>query len=79
MGGYVVPEPDHGPQTCRDRSHERVVICLQHNHSAFNSYRWTASDYSMVACRNCGLYWRTRADYVNDLPVHGCNGGPADG
>ena len=49
MGGYVVPEPDHGPQTCRNRSHERVVICHQHNHYAFNGYRWTASDYSMVA------------------------------
>lgn len=34
------------------------------NHSAFNGYHRTYSDYSQVMCRVCGATWRTKADYV---------------
>jgi hypothetical protein len=35
------------------------------NHSAFNGYRRTPSDYSGLVCRSCGRVWRTKADYVS--------------
>jgi hypothetical protein len=35
------------------------------NHSAFNGYHWTASDYSAVTCLCCGRFWRTKADYAD--------------
>lgn len=38
------------------------------NHSAFNGYQRTPSDYSTVRCCVCGNSWRTRANYVADLP-----------
>lgn len=34
------------------------------NHSAFNGYRYTPSDYSSVHCLECGGWWRTKAAYV---------------
>jgi hypothetical protein len=41
------------------------------NHSAFNGYRRTPSDYSEVACLGslggCGARWRTKAAYVEDI------------
>ena len=37
------------------------------NHSAFNGYRRTYSDYSGVFCDRCGTYWRTKAAYVDKL------------
>jgi len=38
------------------------------NHSAFNGYRWTPSDYSDVVCLVCGGHGRTKADYTAVLP-----------
>lgn len=38
------------------------------NHSAFNGYHETPSDYSSVQCRTCGGVWRTKAAYVATLP-----------
>jgi hypothetical protein len=42
------------------------------NHSAFNGYRWTPSDYSSICCEpslgGCGVWWRTKAAYVDRLP-----------
>ena len=38
------------------------------NHSAFNGYRWTPSEYSDVVCLKCGGHGRTRADYTAILP-----------
>ena len=37
------------------------------NHSAFNGYRCTGSDYSLVKCLVCGALGRTRASYVDEL------------
>ena len=38
------------------------------NHSAFNGYRRTPSDYSSVGCERCLAVWRTKAKYVDTLP-----------
>ena len=55
----------------RDRS-TWVVLQRRCNHSAFNGYRWTPSDYSDVQCvaeqGGCGARWRTKAAYVDQLP-----------
>ena len=37
------------------------------NHSAFNGYRYTPSDYSEIHCLECNHFWRTKADYVEEL------------
>lgn len=41
------------------------------NHSAFNGYRHTLSDYSAVGCRACHANWRTKAEYVDRLGDRG--------
>ena len=38
-----------------------------HNHSAFNGYRETNSDYSEILCLECHRSWRTKAGYVDTL------------
>ncbi len=48
----------------------RQFMC---NHSAFNGYHWTPSDYSAINCTECGAVWRTKADYVFNLEVKGYN------
>jgi hypothetical protein len=55
---------------CKDKDHKPrwVVIVRQANYSAFNGYRRTPSDYSLVKCRTCDRHWRTRAAYVAGLP-----------
>ena len=45
-----------------------AVLTRMGNYSAFNGYRWTPSDYSQVACTDCGATWRTKAAYVDTLP-----------
>lgn len=37
------------------------------NHSAFNGYHYTPSDYSTVRCKSCGAVGRTKANYVESL------------
>ncbi len=37
------------------------------NHSAFNGYHYTASDYSSICCLRCGAHWRTKASFVGML------------
>lgn len=49
-----------------DRSKWRVIQ-RNCNHSAFNGYRETPSDYSSVTCLDCGRVWRTKAKYVDQL------------
>lgn len=44
-----------------------IVFARKHNHSAFNGYHYTPSDYSAVRCLNCHAHWRTKAAYVEDL------------
>lgn len=58
---------------CQERKkpvRERNWQVLQRycNHSAFNGYHWTASDYSTVRCCTCGAVGRTKANYVALLP-----------
>lgn len=44
-----------------------VVWQRKCNHSAFNGYKYTPSDWSSVACNQCRCSWRTKAKYVNKL------------
>lgn len=55
--------------TCREQSHRPrwVVVHRRCNYSAFSGYHFTPSDYSLVACSECGKRWRTKALYVNEL------------
>lgn len=48
---------------------ERLWVVLQRlcNHSAFNGYHYTPSDYSTVECLSCGRVGRTKAAYVDRL------------
>lgn len=39
------------------------------NHSAFNGYHETYSDYSTVVCAACLTVGRTKAHYVGKLPL----------
>jgi len=41
-----------------------VVTQRECNHSAFNGYHETPSDYSALRCLACGAVWRTKAKYV---------------
>lgn len=43
------------------------VIQRRCNHSAFNGYHHTSSDYSSISCLRCGSHWRTKSGYVADL------------
>ena len=57
---------------CEERAKpmaERKWRVLQRycNHSAFNGYHRTPSDWSTVQCESCGRHWRTRAKYVGRL------------
>lgn len=54
-----------GGQVCKCRPRRLWIIQYQCNHSAFNGYRWTPSDYSTVICRTCKTVWRTKAAYVD--------------
>lgn len=51
----------------RERKNWRVTQ-YRCNHSAFNGYHRTFSDYSEVCCTKCHQFWRTKAAYVYDLP-----------
>jgi hypothetical protein len=48
------------------------VTAYRCNHSAFSGYRSTPSRYSEVMCDldagGCGVRWRTKARYVDELP-----------
>jgi len=45
-----------------------VVTMRRCNMSAFNGYQVNRSDYSEVTCRLHHARWRTKANYVEDLP-----------
>jgi hypothetical protein len=61
-----------GAVPCRcpslDRSKWRITQ-FRCNHSAFNGYRRTPSDYSGIRCLECGSFWRTKAKYVEELAM----------
>lgn len=54
----------------REHRTEWRVFQRKCNHSAFNGYRRTPSDYSTVQCQapGCGRTWRTKAAYVDEIP-----------
>jgi hypothetical protein len=49
------------------RERKWKVIQRNCNHSAFNGYHYTPSDYSTVWCVVCNAVGRTRAQYVEEL------------
>lgn len=53
-------DPDH-------RERYWHVLQRECNHSAFNGYHYTPSDYSQIGCSCCLRLWRTKAAYVNTL------------
>lgn len=58
--------------TCPERRYplqlrDWVVTQYRCHHSAFAGYHRTHSDYSTVACRQCGAVGRTKAQYVDEL------------
>jgi hypothetical protein len=64
-----------GGQTCRcpeskkPMAERRWHVYQRHcNHSAFNGYRYTRSDWSSIGCAACHMTWRTKAAYVHRLP-----------
>ena len=59
------------PGTLAEKIKHWLVIDYKCNYSAFNGYHYTPSDYSAVVCTNddCRGSWRTKADYVDDLPA----------
>ena len=65
-------EQEHALQQLCARNHADHWVVLQRegNASAFNGYHWTRSDYSACRCEfpGCGRVWRTKANYVRDLP-----------
>ena len=47
---------------------DRLEVMTWHgNYSAFNGYHFTPSDYSEIRCRECGVPWRTKAAYVEEI------------
>jgi hypothetical protein len=54
--------------SCKSRRHWRVTQ-YRCNHSAFNGYHYTPSDYSSLRCLRCGATWRTKARYVSAMPT----------
>lgn len=50
-----------------------IVVHYKHNHSAFETPKYSAhlSRYSTIMCQNCGHVWRTKAKYVDKLPIKG--------
>jgi hypothetical protein len=53
--------------TPQDRSKWRVMH-YKCNHSAFNGYHTTPSQWSALCCTACGSHWRTKAAYVAMIP-----------
>lgn len=60
----------------RTDKEDLIVLALKCNHSAFNGYRRTPSNWSEVRCIRPGCHgiWRTKSDYVYQLPD--CTGNP---
>lgn len=52
---------------------ERDWVVSQYlcNHSAFNGYHRTPSDYSTVRCNQCSTLWRSKGKFVDELVALG--------
>lgn len=46
-----------------------VITQYKCHYSAFNGYKKTDSDFSLIRCNSCGTYWRTKANYVDKLKI----------
>lgn len=57
-----------GGRRCACGLEHAVVSQRNCNHSAFNGGRHAFSEYSAIACTQCGWVWRTKARYVERLP-----------
>lgn len=59
----------HCPERQKPARERRWRVTQRYcNHSAFNGYRFTPSDYSTVFCLECHALGRTKAGYVDQLP-----------
>jgi hypothetical protein len=64
----------HNPCTCRGTRKERMkkwFVAVRHgNHSYFQRPKgeFHYSDYSLVCCRGCNMFVRTKAKFVETLP-----------
>lgn len=57
------------PERSKPIEHRRwIVVDRCCNYSAFSGYHRTPSRYSLIQCLACGVYWRTKAKYVQLLP-----------
>lgn len=56
---------------CKGPKEERMknweVLQYMCNHSAFNGYHYTRSEYSFLHCTACHMVWRTKASYVTGV------------
>jgi hypothetical protein len=50
-----------------ERPRQWFVLTRNSSRSAFNGYRETWSDFSLIACRVCGAHWRTKSTFVSKL------------
>lgn len=70
--GQGLSEFERSQQCQAEHRGHWVVVQRKCNHSAFNGYHFTPSDYSAVQCNpatgGCGRVWRTKAAYVDKLP-----------
>jgi hypothetical protein len=53
---------------CSGPDPDVMVVQRMCNHSAFNGYHRTPSDWSSVRCLWCDSTWRTKAKYVSVKP-----------
>jgi hypothetical protein len=53
---------------CKCSNPRHVVLTRNANHSVFNGYRRTYSDYSLIGCKSCGRLWRSKAKRNDSLP-----------
>ena len=63
------PKSLYGCQCSVKSDRQWVIVHYRCNYSAFNGYRRTPSDYSLVSCLKCEHSWRTKARYVNSLQI----------
>lgn len=63
-GGYACSCKER-QKAIKDRNW--VIRHYKCNYSAFSGYRQTWSEYSLIECKTCNSFWRTRAGYVYEL------------
>lgn len=56
---------------CKCEKPNWVILHYKHNHSYFEYPKGGEhySDYSTIMCKSCGMVWRTKAKYVENLEV----------